>query len=1538
MEPSATEAKSLLELVIDKATNLAEHVCSGSSYQATESTNTFPAKLAVLKSGKDDWESLLNKCGLEAHRAIQSALEEACQQLDREEVQFRQLQSKCCDKKLLFPTSVVKNFDAMLKAFESLSKERLQNVTRRRVPALLFEEDPTYVPFERTITAVRQALESKSTGQVVTLHGGPGQGKTSMAKYVASDYQARYRDARPASVTEPAGKSIQFNGVLVLNCGKNANSTELLVKLWQAWGYQSLPAAAADSQIDKPSPSNPNLQCSKLESTIRERLMKRVSKENVLIVLDNVWESRLIEKLLMPRKWIKYLITTQIPEIWGDSDCQRIQLMDPRVEDAYKILENHVPGFLATDMDRQTKDAIEMIIEKSHSNPLILANVATKIRTGNASDPAEWIYACDYLKEHHHLQSDANAELSAIMCGHSYSKPMQLSTAMAFESFTNEEQTLLFLASIFESQPVPEVVFKSFFKMMHPSPVSTFERCSENLGNTDFIKIESTKILPWSSIPRRSWSLHTGRQHCIGLIQKQGSESVLAELLEQSKDDDIVPTLLVLYGNSSWRERAAAKLRIRVDQFQSDSFGSSSVHLTPIKAFVWLLEADGEEEWAKQSYQSAKQVLQTYLRAGDLDDYGVSKLLNLPNAVMATCEALQEWLLHPLSSQRLQNAVFVGSFPQTLEKLMGLLREETSDAVQNAATFLLLSISHAHGSATRVQSFPGTIERLVELLRDGVCNSIKQQAVLALGAVSKEAVANARKVASCPDAIEILVGLLGEGGRPDLQLNAAFILGMISKPLAEIAKQVGSYPGAIERLVGLLQQEVSPGVQKAAAWTLGQLSKGVVRNARRVGACPGAIERLVSLIGSGVRPDLQRVAALALGMISKQVVENAILVGSFPRAIKRLVKLLKHKVSLGVQEAACWTLARISERVVPNARKVGSCHGAIERLVDLLKDGGKFSAQENAAWALGIISEQVVENAVLVGSFPNAIERLVGLLQHRVSPHVQEKSKWKPGHIYKVVEENARKVGSYPSAYEEAMHGREKAATWTLAQISLRVVENARKVASCLAIKRLVGLLRDGVMPDVQKNATWVLGIISKHLVENAKKVGSFPGAIEGLVELLRDGVLPDVQKNATWVLGILSQQLVENGRKVGSFPHAIERLVQLLTDGKRPDVQESAAWVLGTISEELVENARKVGSYPDAIERLVGLLQPGVSPHVQEIAAWTLGVISQEVVENARKVGSYPNAIGRLVTLLQQERTTYVQEVAALTLGAICQGVVDNARKVGSHPYAIEILVELLQQEGSPGLQESATWILGALSDGVVENAKKVGSYPSAIERLVGFLQQEGSPWVQEGAAWTLGIISEGVVENVRMVGSYPGAIERLVGLLQLTGSPGVQEAATWTLGHLSQGVVENARKVGSCPSAIERLVGLLQQEGSLGLQEAAAWTLGQVSQQVVENARKIGSCPGAMEKLVGLLGDGVRLDIQKNAAYALGVIIKHVMENASKGGSRHCVMKRLLRLLTMSPDLPQNLSKCHIGLLCIHGFYLDKLSKMFRTCTGCD
>lgn len=170
-------------------------------YKACEAMKLYPFRLAVLKQQANCWASLLNKYGMSADPFIQPVLEVALQLLHQEERRVLQLQQEGCfirSRKLLYPEFVIGALDSVISAFQTLPdlviqqeelRQRLEKASLDQVSRLPFLPDSKYVPFEACIAEVRRALQSETSGPVVVISGGPGQGKTSMAKYLACLYQ-----------------------------------------------------------------------------------------------------------------------------------------------------------------------------------------------------------------------------------------------------------------------------------------------------------------------------------------------------------------------------------------------------------------------------------------------------------------------------------------------------------------------------------------------------------------------------------------------------------------------------------------------------------------------------------------------------------------------------------------------------------------------------------------------------------------------------------------------------------------------------------------------------------------------------------------------------------------------------------------------------------------------------------------------------------------------------------------------------------------------------------------------------------------------------------------------------------------------------------------------------------------------------------------------------------------------------------------------------------------------------------------------------
>ncbi|CAM6117780.1 unnamed protein product [Calypogeia fissa] len=1090
-----------------------------------------------------------------------------------------------------------------LKIQEDHENARISKAAR---PLLTFPQDPNYVVSKTTMIKVREALESETT-PVVTLVGGPGEGKTSMARYLALHYYQKVVQNEDLASKDLASSRFR-DGVVFLPCGPITDSKDLVFKLWEILGYHLSPSVGV--MQGHASSSN--------EALLSIELTRRLSTQKVLIILDDVSEPMVIEKLMFPGQWLKYLITTQTPQLWRDARCVQIRLDQPTSEEACQILTNQVWRGRIPNITKPLQDAIDAIVEKADKHPLVLTNVATHIvastQDNELPELEEWRNA---IKHFEYLIQNEDASSSPVLFNSLYPpRNMKTSMRMALDSLSEDAQDLLLVASIFESQPVPvpEVVFKLFFKRLHGT-LATFSKCSNHLQGNNFIQINSEDV-PWSTVPDRTWSLHAMRQGFIGIIMESRVKAMADNLfLKCNTQEDILIPLLLLYGQDQWCDQAA-KLTTGVStcQIENDSSQSTILQLAPIKSFVRLLHADPSEEWEEKSHQLAKQILQKHIYCHELDDNKISIFLNMEETYLYTLKALQEFFA--------QNTGFGVVIPQTILAVVNLL-EPANKRPANVPfqVFDLLQIVFRTliSNQVKIPSIPQAIERLVPLLAEDVSNNVQHSAAFALGQLAQD-VENRIKIVQFPNVIGRLVALLAEDVSNNVQLLAAFALAQLAQDDENRIKIV-QFPNVIGRLVALLAEDVTEGVQEMAAFAIGQLAEDV-ENRIKIVQFPNVIGRLVALLAEDVTEGVHASAAFALGQLAHDV-ENRIKIVQFSNVIGRLVALLAEDVKEGVQGSAAFALAQLAEDV-ENRIKIVQFPNVIGRLVALLVEDVTEGVQEMAAFAIGQLAEDV-ENRIKIVQFPNVIGRLVALLAEDVTE------------------------GVHPSA------------AFALGQLAHDVENRIKIVQFSNVIGRLVALLAEDVKEGVQGSAAFALAQLAED-VENRIKIVQFPNVIGRLVALLVEDVTEGVQEMAAFAIGQLAED-VENRIKIVQFPNVIGRLVALLAEDVTEGVHASAAFALGQLAHD-VENRIKIVQFSNVIGRLVALLAEDVKEGVQGSAAFALGQLAQDV-ENRVKIVQFPNVIGRLVALLAEDVTDSVQGLAAFALAQLAEDVENRIKMV---------------------------------------------------------------------------------------------------------------------------------------------------------------------------------------------------------------------------------------------------------------------------------
>lgn len=332
-----SEVNSLIDLV-GKATNFATHV-KNAWYKGSTALDEFQDQVLKLNEKQTEWTEQLRRHGLSEDETVLRAADAALELLDKEENYVRRLQTNRLLRwwRRTFPAPLRDSLNkvlSMLDAGPQLLAQRVANYDlmergRGQTPVSLpFDGDRNYVPLSNSIPEIQKVLEDVDGPRVVTVYGGPGVGKSSAIKYLALHFQEERKHGLAATFPD---------GVYYLFCGKGAQGRVRLLQLelMECLGFGAASAAAHDEPVAVGVQGGDYFQMSSNQMKLRSRLLR----QTLLIILDDLWETEVLQQLLVPVKGVKYLVTSQNREIWGPAE--KILLKKPSMSEAQHILANY---------------------------------------------------------------------------------------------------------------------------------------------------------------------------------------------------------------------------------------------------------------------------------------------------------------------------------------------------------------------------------------------------------------------------------------------------------------------------------------------------------------------------------------------------------------------------------------------------------------------------------------------------------------------------------------------------------------------------------------------------------------------------------------------------------------------------------------------------------------------------------------------------------------------------------------------------------------------------------------------------------------------------------------------------------------------------------------------------------------------------------------------------------------------------------------------------------------------------------------------
>ncbi|KAL3676374.1 hypothetical protein R1sor_026322 [Riccia sorocarpa] len=584
-----SEVNAALEIVM-KVKTVVDQIRASWSEESLAG-QSLTEKLRRLDEQQSRWEDLLKKYKLPENHTVKRNLGELRKRLAEMEKQVSAVQqSNCCLRLWRAPSTreLVASLDEINDVFshldDDLQHEREHLVASeadRHRPAVSFSHDPKYVPVKETLESVKDTLENDGSDNVVLLWGGSGEGKTTLAKYLAVQYDERFRGVPPCSSSAIPPEFKTFTGGLVyIYCGQKADSLTKMQMLWAGLRFDLGTSQGQGNETDEPVQRGGDSKA-KLEE-YKTRLMVRVGEENnVLVILDDVWDPLFLEDLVVSSVHIKYLVTSQKRDIWRDA----------------------------------ISDLVDTVLRKVQNHPLIIANIGTWIRWEKVPDRGTWLYMDQAIADH--LARNRVTRLTAFREAYEVNLLASLTCEYALTQISEEALELFYLHVMCTGAGVPESVLKLWFKTLRGP------ECNMLLFDDSFSDLEGQSLISVTRIRSEyedtihiTSSVHDLRRELLSKMKAEVVDGILDKLISSegacaSSDDqrekDLVIALCFQYGDTKCRDKTKSKV-VHLVNCNGDLTYLHHRRIEDIMGFSRLLHSTFEEWWKESTHKHARDV------------------------------------------------------------------------------------------------------------------------------------------------------------------------------------------------------------------------------------------------------------------------------------------------------------------------------------------------------------------------------------------------------------------------------------------------------------------------------------------------------------------------------------------------------------------------------------------------------------------------------------------------------------------------------------------------------------------------------------------------------------------------------------------------------------------------------------------------------------------------------------------------------------------------------------------------------------------